>query len=82
MTWSYNNSPATVKRDEVRFLVGDTDHDSQMVTDEEITYAINTEGSAHLAASLIAKGFYTFDQNRISSLMIELLRVFAFIRRV
>ena len=56
MTWTYNNKPATINRDAVRFLVGDKDFDSQLVTDEEITFALGEEGGIYLAASLIAKG--------------------------
>lgn len=40
MTWNYTNRPETVDRDKVRFLVGDTDSCDQLVTDEEIAYAI------------------------------------------
>ncbi len=53
--WTYTGLPATSTRDEVRFLVGDTDHGSQLVTDEEITYALAAEGNTHTAAALVAK---------------------------
>lgn len=55
MTWTYDNSPGTVARDEVRFLVGDTDTTDQLVTDEEIAYAIAEEGSGKLAAAAICE---------------------------
>ena len=60
MTWTYTNSPATIERDEVRLLVGDTDSNDPQLTDEEVAYFISEEGSvggAALAAvrALIAK---------------------------
>lgn len=53
MAWSYIN-PAANNKDKVRFLVGDTDSTDQLVTDEEITWAL--EGSTiYSAASTIAQ---------------------------
>lgn len=54
MTWTYTNKPSTSARDEVRFLVGDTDNDDQLATDEEIAYAISTEANSLFAASRIS----------------------------
>ena len=34
MTWTYSGDPATNARDSIRFLVGDTDTNDQLVTDE------------------------------------------------
>lgn len=45
MTFTYTNAPASVARDEVRFLVGDTDTTDQLITDEEIAYLITERGS-------------------------------------
>jgi len=36
MTWTYGADPAASTRDHVRFLVGDIDHDSELVPDEVI----------------------------------------------
>lgn len=55
MTWTYSGDPSSTDRDEVRFLVGDTDTNNQLVTDEEIAYAITTEGSNLSAASRVAQ---------------------------
>lgn len=55
MTWTYTNSPSTSERDEVRFLVGDTDSSDQLVSDEEIAYALAQEGNARAAAALVAE---------------------------
>lgn len=38
MTWTYSGDPATNARDSVRFLVGDTDTNDQLVSDEEIAW--------------------------------------------
>ncbi len=41
MTWTYSGDPATNARDSVRFLVGDTDTNDQLVSDEEIAWTNN-----------------------------------------
>lgn len=41
MTWSYSGSPDSSDKDEVRFLIGDTDTDEQLLTDEEINYLVD-----------------------------------------
>lgn len=41
MTWTYSGDPATNARDSIRFLVGDTDTNDQLVTDEEIAWTNN-----------------------------------------
>ena len=38
MTWTYSGDPATNARDSIRFLVGDTDTNAQLVSDEEIAW--------------------------------------------
>jgi hypothetical protein len=53
MTWTYSN-PTASDKDKVRFLVGDTDTNGQLASDEEITWAL-TEGGVYVAASLVAK---------------------------
>lgn len=50
MAWTYTNNPSGVQRDEVRFLLGDTDVTDQLVTDEEIAYLISVRGSSLGAA--------------------------------
>jgi len=41
MTWNYSGDPASSARDSIRFLVGDTDINDQLVTDEEIAWTNN-----------------------------------------
>lgn len=55
MTWTYGGDPSANDRDEVRFLCGDTDTSDQLVTDEEIAYAIADAGSNYLAAAVICE---------------------------
>ena len=40
MTWSYSGDPSSSAMDEVRFLIGDTDASSQMMSNEEIAYLV------------------------------------------
>lgn len=42
MTWTYSGSPGDSTKDAIRFLVGDTDTNNQLVTNEEIEYAVAT----------------------------------------
>ena len=52
MTWTYGGNPSSPPRDEVRFLVGDTDTTNQLLTDEEIAYLLaQWNNSAYIAAS-------------------------------
>lgn len=52
MTWTYSSTSAALSlKDRVRFLVADTDTTRQLVTDEEITWALNDVGSNYYAAA-------------------------------
>lgn len=55
MSWTYSGNPSNSARDEIRFLVGDTDTTDQQVTDEEIAYAAANEANNQLAAARIAR---------------------------
>ena len=57
MTWSYltPSSSGGTNKDIVRLIVGDTDSGDQLISDEEISYALFSEGSAHSAAAFIAE---------------------------
>lgn len=62
MTWSYSGNPGSSEKDAVRFLVGDTDTDDQLLSDEEIAWVIVQAGAseyqaAHDAAYAIASKF-------------------------
>lgn len=55
MTWTYSGDPSSTNRDAVRFLIGDTDNTSQLVTDEEIAYMLTQEGSTSSAAARVCR---------------------------
>lgn len=55
MTWTYTGDPSANNRDEVRFLIGDNDNTNQLVSDEEIAYAIANEATNKLAAIRIVR---------------------------
>lgn len=44
MTWTYSGNPKTNRKDEVRFLVGDTNEAAPIFQDEEIEYLIEEYG--------------------------------------
>jgi hypothetical protein len=50
MAWNYSDDPNSSKRDEVRFLIGDTDTSDQLLTDREIDFAVTRHSDANLAA--------------------------------
>ena len=41
MTWTYGGDPASNARDAIRFLIGDTDTNDQLLNDEEIAWVNN-----------------------------------------
>ena len=45
MSWNYSGNPKESKKDEYRFLLGDTDASAPIMQDEEIQYIIDTYGS-------------------------------------
>ena len=51
MTFEYSGDPATSAKDEVRFLIGDTDENDALMQDEEIDYLVTTHGSVSLAGA-------------------------------
>lgn len=56
MTWSYSGDPGSSTMDEVRFRCGDTDTNDQLITNEEITWALTQFASTQLAAALVLRG--------------------------
>ncbi len=55
MSWTYGGDPKNSDRDKIRLLVGDTDSSNQLVTDEEIDWALDRESSIFEAAALTAE---------------------------
>lgn len=52
MTWTYDGDPSDNTKDEVRFLVGDTNTADRLVEDEEINYALANESVYNAAATV------------------------------
>ncbi len=50
MTWTYGGDPDANARDAIRFLIGDTDTDDQLLSDEEIAW-VNKEVSGTTTAT-------------------------------
>lgn len=61
MTWTYTGDPSVSDRDRIRFLIGDTDTNDQLVSDEEIAWSLTQGGSiyqtAHDLCTVIAAKF-------------------------
>lgn len=51
MTWSYSGNPAESLKDQVRFLLGDTNTAAPQIQDEEIMYLLSQESSNALRAA-------------------------------
>lgn len=52
MAWTYGGDPSANSRDKVRFLIGDTDTNNQLLQDAEITFLLNQWNSdAYVAAA-------------------------------
>jgi hypothetical protein len=54
MSWNYSFNPESSAKDEVRFLVGDTNSKQPLLQDEEITYLLNKYNNYPLNASVRA----------------------------
>lgn len=77
MTWNYSGDPASSDRDAVRFLIGDTNTSAQLVSDEEIAWALTEAGgNVYRAASNlcdnVAAKFSNSTQRTVGSLSINL----------
>lgn len=49
MTWTYSGNPSATAKDAIRFLIGDTDTNDQLLSDEEIAW-VNSESSGSSTA--------------------------------
>jgi hypothetical protein len=57
--WTYSGDPAASVKDQVRFLVGDTDGADQLLSDEEILWLVSEFGNPYLAAAQAAEAIYS-----------------------
>jgi hypothetical protein len=51
-TWTYSGDPNSSDLDKVRFLIGDTDPEDRLLSDEEILFLLHDRGSFYSAASI------------------------------
>lgn len=51
-TWTYSGNPAASSLDAVRAVIGDTDTSDQLLSDEEILWALSSQGNVFSAGSL------------------------------
>jgi hypothetical protein len=54
VTWSYSD-PGASPKDAVRFLVGDTDSDDELISDEEIEHALTLWENPYRAAAYVCE---------------------------
>lgn len=73
MTWTYDGTPGSSDRDAVRFLIGDTDTNDQLVTDEEIAWLLTSEANVYLAAAAACNAIIS--GQRLTDKQIDGLRV-------
>lgn len=52
MSWSYSGDPEASPKDNVRFLIGDTDRDEPLLNDEEIQSFLNKYNQGSLMAAM------------------------------
>lgn len=69
MTWTYSGDPGSSTRDEVRFLIQDTDTTDRLLSNEEINYLITAYGDPYSAAiaavvSLIASAARSEEESK------------------
>lgn len=50
MTWTYSDDPSTDDKDQVRFLIGDTNPSDPQLTDEEILWLLSQHADQFAAA--------------------------------
>lgn len=60
MSWTYSGDPSLSSKDAIRFLVGDTNEDEPLATNEEIEWALSQNSNIYAAASVIADGISTY----------------------
>ena len=53
--WSYSTDPSTSPKDEVRFLLGDTNQNDPLISDEEINYLIGKWSDPYICAAMGAE---------------------------
>lgn len=73
---TYTNNPGGNQRDEVRFIVGDTDNDDLVLSDQEIQYLLTQHRHPRLAAVYAAEAITAFYARQVDS-EIDQIRIIA-----
>jgi hypothetical protein len=75
MAWTYSGNPGSSDRDSVRFRIGDTDINSQLLSDEEIDYLLveykSPGEAAYQAAIRLGAKFGRLKSKTVGSLSIQ-----------
>lgn len=53
MTWTYSGNPADSTLDKIRFYIGDTDTNYQLLSDEEINFIIDEHTNTYKILSIL-----------------------------
>lgn len=75
MSWSYSGDPSTNEKDEVRFVIGDTETEMQLVTDEEIAYLLDEYGSVTSASIEAVKRIIAKLSKKVSKELRSVIRI-------
>lgn len=67
MTWNYSGRPGSSDRDQVRFLMGDTDPGEPLMQDEEILFAISEQSGLKLAAAMCLRALAALYSRKVTS---------------
>lgn len=67
MTWNYSGRPGSSDRDQVRFLMGDTDADEPLMPDEEILFAISEQANLKLAAAMCLRALAALYSRKVTN---------------
>ena len=67
MTWNYGGDPSANDRDNVRFMVGDTNSTYPQLTDEEIAAALLQQSTVELAAAICAESIAAMMARRVDT---------------
>lgn len=70
--WTYSGDPTTSQKDQVRYLVGDTNHKDQQAFDAEINFALTQAGSLYAACALVCRAIASKYARDVDSVQNEL----------
>lgn len=69
MTWTYGGDPGDNNKDYVRFRIGDTDSNDELLSDEEINAMLSQFGDKRLAAASAAEAIAAKFSRRVDTRM-------------